>query len=115
MPFWTGYRNGYHFISNPSASLSGFYADFVPIFASGRFRELYAGVQNAQPAAIRSCGAANLTVIRRPEANPAAAGYGLRWSAAWEAVTLTEPLHEALRTRLSPVARYRLALPAASE
>ena len=48
-------------------------------------------------------GAANLTVIRRPEANPAAAGRGLRWPAAWEAVTLIEPLQEALRTRLSPL------------
>ena len=27
---------GSHFISNPSASLSGFYANLVPIFASGR-------------------------------------------------------------------------------
>ena len=48
-------------------------------------------------------GAANLTVIRRPEANPVAIGHDLRWWAAWVAVTLTEPLKEALRTRLSPL------------
>ena len=48
-------------------------------------------------------GAANLTVIRRPEANPVAIGHDLRWWAAWVAVTLTEPLEEVLRTRLTPL------------
>ena len=98
-----------HFISDPSASLSGFYADFVSIFGGGRFRKLYAGVPNSQPAAIRSWHVSTfpalqiLQVIRRPEANPVAAGHDLRWWAAWEAVTLTEPLEEALRTRLPPL------------
>ena len=45
-------------------------------------------------------GAANLTVIRRPEANPVAIGHDLRWWAAWVAVTLTEPIEEAHRTIL---------------
>ena len=48
-------------------------------------------------------GAVRLAAIRRPEANPAAAGHDLHWRAAWEAVTLTEPLEEVLRTRLSPL------------
>ena len=41
-------------------------------------------------------GAVNLTVIRRPEANRVAIGHHLRWWAAWVAVTLTEPIEEAV-------------------
>ena len=45
---------GYHFISDPSASLSGFYADFVSNFWGRRFRKLYPGtVPSASSSAVR--------------------------------------------------------------